>query len=195
MKKMHIVIAVIVIIIVMIISSFSKYEELNNLSIISNISISYKDGNYIVTMQEIIPSMENNKISYKYEYRTGSSKNMKKAFSSITNHSPKKIYLKKVQNIIIENNNKDKILKDFIKYQIKNKNINKDASIITTDSTLKKIIKVNSDYKYIDSILKDKRTSLKTITKYYKKNKRIKLPLLNIKNHELAFKKYVYSQV
>ena len=75
--------------------SCSQYEELNSLSIISNITIEKEKDMYNVVMQEIIPTKKENGVDYIYKYRNSSSKNMEKAIKNITNHSPKKIYLLK----------------------------------------------------------------------------------------------------
>ena len=79
-KKIYFILSFLLI---LMIGGCSKYEELNNLSIISNITITYKDGLYIVSMQEIIPQKGENKINYDYKYRTCSGKNLAKAFSNI----------------------------------------------------------------------------------------------------------------
>ena len=179
----------------LLLCSCSKYEELNNLAIISNITISYKDNNYIVTMQEIIPQKGQNKVDYDYKYRTGSDEKLSKAFSNIIDHSPKKIYLRRVQNIIIEYDNKDKILKEFLGYVIKENNISNEASLVVTKNDLSKFLKVNSDYKYIDSVIKNKKRILFTVKNLYKKKRKIKLPLLKINDKEIIFSKYVYLQV
>ncbi len=184
-----------IIIIVLLASSCSRYEELNNLSIISNIEIKYQDKKYVVIMQEVTPKKNDNNLSYVYTYRTGRSKNLKKAFDNIIDHSPKKIYLKKVQNIVIQNSNKDVIISEYLKNYKYFSILNSDSSIIISDNSLKKIMKINNDYRYIESILKNKKISYKEVLKKYKKNKRNKLPLLNINNNELEFKKYIYLHV
>ena len=181
-----------IVIILIFSSSCSKYEELNDLSIISNIEIKYENSKYIVIMQEITPKKNDNSFNYDYSYRTGSGKNINSTFSSIIDHSPKTIYLKKVQNIIIEKKNNKNIIKKLIKYQLSEKSISKNSSIIVSNNSLKKIMKISNDYKYIDSILKEKKVTLKDTLKTYKKNKRINIPLLKIKNNELVFKKYIY---
>lgn len=191
-KKIYIVVLVFI---SFMLSACSKYEELNNLSIISNITISYKDGIYVVSMQEIIPQKGENKVDYKYKYRTGSDKKLDRAFSNIIDHSPKRIYLRRVQNVIVENKNKDKILKEFLKYDKLKKNISKEASLVVTNSDLSKVLKINSDYKYIDSVLKDKKRTLFQIRGLYKKKRKIELPLLKINDKELVFSKYIYLQV
>lgn len=176
-------------------SACTKYEELNNLAIISNITITYKDKNYVVTMQEIIPQKSENKVDYDYKYRTGSDKSLTKAFSNIIDHSPKKIYLRRVQNIIVDYKDKDKIIEEFLKYDLKKKNINREASLVVTKNNLDKFLKINSNYKYIDSVLKDKKKILFRVSNLYKKKRSIKLPMLKINNKEIIFHKYVYLHV
>lgn len=178
-----------------LVSSCSRYEELDDLSIISNIEIKYKNNKFVVVMQEIIPKQNDNSFKYDYSYRTGSGKSINKAFSSIIDHSPKRIYLKKIQNIVIKKSHKKEIIKELIKYQVDNKNISKNSSVVISNNSLKSIMKINNDYKYIDSVLKDKKVLLKDVLHNNKKNKRIKIPLLNIKNNELILKKYTYLQV
>ena len=167
------------------------YKELNSLSIISNVTISKGDGKYNVVMQEIIPTKKEDGVSYVYKYRQSSDKNLEKAFLKITNHSPKMIYLNKVQNVIVTMDDKDDIIKEFIKYYNKMKGFNKHASLVIARNDLKKILKVNSDYKYIDSILKNNKKLLKDIGK----NKKIKVPAIKISNKELIFTKHYYVKI
>ena len=163
------------------------YEELNSLSIISNIAIKYQDNKYSVVMQEIIPKMSGNKINYVYKYRSSKAKSLKKAFKNIINHSPKKIYLNKVQNIIFYNKNKNITIKSFLKYS-KDITISQDLSLVVTEDDVLKTLKISSDYKYIDSVLKDKKTTLRKI----KKSDKVKVPIIKISDKELIFKKYFY---
>ena len=182
-KKIYFILSFLLI---LMIGGCSKYEELNNLSIISNITITYKDGLYIVSMQEIIPQKGENKINYDYKYRTGSGKNLAKAFSNIIDHSPKKIYLRRVQNVI---------MKAFLEYDRKYKNISREASIVLTKNDLGKVLKINSDYKYIDSVLKENKRTLYKVSGIYKKKKRLRIPLIKINDKELIFSKFIYLQV
>lgn len=179
--------------IILLTTSCSRYEELNNLSIISNIAITKSNNNYIVTMQEITPKANDNKIKYEYSYRTSTSKSINKSFSNIINHSPKKIYLEQVQNIIIENKNRDSIMKEFVKYN--NKDLNKKASLVLSNNDINSIMKINSNYKYINSVLKEHIITLKKIKKKTRKKERIYLPLIVKYNKELVFKKNVYLQL
>lgn len=170
-------------------SGCTKYEELNSLSLISSITIEKNNNIYKVTMQEIIPTKKENGVDYNYKYRTGNSKNIESAFNNIINHSPKKIYLKKTQNIIISNKNKKEIIVEFRKYiKKKKKEFNKETSIVIAENNLHKVLKVNSDYMYIDSVLKNKKLLLKDLSN----KEKIKIPILKIKNKELIFTKYYY---
>ena len=185
MKKIYLLV------IILLLVGCTKYEELNDLAIISNITISKINNEYNIVMQEIKPKNSDNKIDYNYKYRRSNSKELKKAFKNIINHSPKKIYLNKVQNIIISNTNSNEIINSFIKYAKEEKTFNKDLSIVIAKNDLDKILKVNSDYRYIDSILKNKKTTLKGIIK----KKKIKVPIIKIYNKELIFYKYNYLQL
>lgn len=175
-----------IILLIIICTGCIKYKELNSLSIISSITISKDDKKYNVTMQEIIPTKKEDGVSYIYKYRQSSNENLEKAFKKITNHSPKTIYLNKVQNVIITENNKDEIIKEFIEYYKKQKSFNKNTSLVIAKNDLKKVLKVNSNYQYIDSILKDKKIKLIDI----KDKKKIKVPAIKISNKELIFTKY-----
>ncbi len=177
---------ILIILLIIFCSGCMKYEELNSLSIISNITISKSNNNYNVVMQEIIPTKKEDGVSYIYKYRQSSDENLEKSIKKITNHSPKNIYLNKVQNVIIDIEDKDQIINEFLRYYKKNKNFNKYCSIVLAKKDLGKILKVNSDYKYIDSILKDKKRLLKDISN----QKKVKIPAIKISNKELIFTKY-----
>ena len=193
MKKVLYV--VLIIFSIFLLSGCSKYEELNNLAIISNITIEYKDDTFIVVMQAMMPQKKENKVDYDYKYHSSSNKSLNKAFSNIIDHSPKKIYLRRVQNVIISYKEREKIMKSFLKYNEEKKNISKEASVVATKNNLDKFLKVNSDYKYIDSVLKNNKQILFTIANSYKKKRKIKLPLLKINDKEIIFSKFIYLQV
>jgi len=180
-----------IIIIIFLCVGCTKYEELNSLSIISNITIDKDKDTYKVVMQEIIPSKKENGVSYNYKYRRGNAKKLDTAFKNIINHSPKKIYLKKVQNIIIGNKNKNEIIKELRKYLKNNKEFKGETSVVIAQNDLGNVLKVNSDYMYIDSVLKNKKVLLKDISS----TEKLKVPILKINNKELIFVKYYYLQV
>ena len=138
-------------------------------------------------MQEVESINKDSSIKYDYKYHSGKNKNLYKAFMQIINNSSKRIYLDKVQNIIIDDKDKKDILKD-LKKCYKKININKNTSIVISEDSIEKIMKINKDYKYIDSILKKKKFLLKDF------NKKKKVPIIKISNKELIFIKYYYLQ-
>ena len=96
-----------------------------------------------------------------------------------------------MQNIIISNDQKKEIIKEFQDYYQKQKEINKEGSIVIAKNKLHEVLKVNSDYMYIDSVLKNKKILLKELSN----KEKIKVPILKIKNKELIFDEYYYLQV
>lgn len=190
MKK-KVIYTVIITILILGTSTLTKYEELNNLAIISNINLAYKNGNYIITLQEIIPKKGDNKVKYEYKNSSITSRSIKKGFKKIKDYSHKKIYLKKVQNIILDYKSRKKVFNSFINYYKNNKEINKHSSIVITKLNIEKISKIDNNYKYLSSVLKNKNKTLSEIVKQYKKKKNIKIPLLVLNNKELLFKKYI----
>ena len=191
MKK-KVIYTIIITILILGTSTLNKYEELNNLDIINNINLSYKNKKYIITLQEIIPKKGDNKVKYEYKYSSITSNSIKKGFKKFKSYSHKKIYLKKVQNIIIDNKNRKKIFSSFIKYYKSNKEINKSSSIVITKLNIQKISEIDNNYKYISSVLKNKNTTLSETIKKDKKKKNVKIPFLVFNNKELLFKKYIH---
>lgn len=190
MKKILLLLTIII-----TITGCSKYKELNELSIISAITISYEKNEYHLILQEILPEKGENKVDYNYKYHESKSKNLNTAFKNIIGNSPKYIYLEKVQNIIIDNKEKEKISKAFFEYLKTNKNINKDANYIISKNSLKKVLKISNDYNYLTSILKKKKQTLKKLEKKIKKKQKLKVPVIKIDNKEILFVKYNYLQV
>lgn len=186
---------IILIILISFITGCSKYRELNHLSIISTITIDYKDGEYHLTLQEILPEKGENKVDYNYKYHESTSPNLSKAFNNIIGNSPKDIYLEKVQNVIISEKEKDKITKEFFKYLKKEKNINPNSNYIISKGNLKKVLKISNDYNYLSSILKSKKQNLLQLEKKIKKKQKLKVPVIKIDNKEILFVKYNYLQV
>ena len=100
-----------------------------------------------------------------------------------------------MQNVIIDYKNRKKIMKAFLEYDRKYKNISREASIVLTKNDLGKVLKINSDYKYIDSVLKENKRTLYKTSGIYKKKKRLRIPLIKINDKELIFSKFIYLQV
>lgn len=191
MKK-KIIYTIIITILILGTSTLTKYEEINNLSIISNIEITYKNNKYKIIFQEIVPIQKDSKIKYEYKYTSITSNSINKSFKKIKSYSHKNIYLKKVQNIIINHSNYKKTINSFIKYYNNSNDINRNTNILITKLSIKNIFKIDNNYKYISSVLKNKNISLNDMIKKYKKNKKIKIPLVITNNNELLFKKYLY---
>ena len=117
MKK---IILILLIIIELFIIKIPKYEELNNLAIIKEIAIEYKENKYTMYLKEIIPIKDNQGINYKYKIYKETSSTIKKAYNKIKNKTKKKIYLNKVQKLKTNIKNTNKIKNEL---QIKPKSI------------------------------------------------------------------------
>ena len=72
-----------VIIFLIIFIGNKNYIELNNLAIITNISIVKEKDNYKVTFQEIIPKREDNKVVKNFKYYTNTSNSLQHAFYNL----------------------------------------------------------------------------------------------------------------
>ena len=117
MKK---IILILLIIIELFIIKIPKYEELNNLAIIKEIAIEYKENKYTIYLKEIIPIKDNQGINYKYKIYKETSSTIKEAYNKIKKKTKKKIYLNKVQKLKTNIKNTNKIKKEL---QIKPKSI------------------------------------------------------------------------
>lgn len=113
-------ILILLIIIELFIIKIPKYEELNNLAIIKEIAIEYKENKYTIYLKEIIPIKDNQGINYKYKIYKETSSTIKKAYNKIKNKTKKKIYLNKVQKLKTNIKNTNKIKNEL---QIKPKSI------------------------------------------------------------------------
>lgn len=174
-----------IIIFIFLIIGSHNYKELNDIAIITNISISEKNNNYQVTLQEIIPKKEDNKIVKDYKYYTNTSSTLKQIFHKLEEDVTKEIYLEHLENIIINTTNIKIIynLDDILNSDLDNFNI------ILTEDNPEKIIKYSNNYKYINSIIKDNIT-LRSIKKAQLENKKIKIPIIKLENNKLFFYKY-----
>lgn len=85
-----------------------KYNELNNLAIIDNIGVSFKEDNYTIYLREIIPTKDNNKMHYEYKIYDVTTNNLDIALHLLQTKTKKQLYLKKVKSLII-NTESDKI--------------------------------------------------------------------------------------
>ncbi len=77
-----------------------KYVELNNLAIIEDVGISYQEGKYYLYLKEVIPTKDDNGISYKYKYYEGVDEELMDSLKQIKGKTKKKLYLKKIKYLI-----------------------------------------------------------------------------------------------
>ena len=180
MKKL-----VYILVFILLLLGSHNYKDLNNIAIITNISIEKQNNNYKVTLQEIIPKRIDNNIKYDYKYYTNTNKNIKTAFNEIDNDITKDIYLEHLENIVIKDNNLN-IIKDL--ESIINPDLD-NFNIILSETNPKEIIKYSKNYKYINKIIKDN-TTLRSIKKSSLEHNQIKIPVLKIDNKKLIFYKY-----
>lgn len=124
------IILILIIILELIIIKIPKYTELNNLAIIKEIGIEYKENTYTLYLKEIIPTKDNQGINYGYKIYKESATSINKAYNKIKSKTKKKLYLNKVQ-LIITNTNKTKQIKKEL--QIKPK------SVIHSNNVYKKL--------------------------------------------------------
>ena len=175
-----------VIIFLIIFIGNKNYIELNNLAIITNISIVKEKENYKVTFQEIIPKREDNKVVKNFKYYTNTSNSLQHAFYNLEEDVTKEVYLEHLENIIIKTDDVNIIydLNKFLKSDLDNFNI------ILSETDPVKILDYNNSYKYVNNLIKDNIT-LRSIKKAKLENKKIKIPIVKIdKNKRLIFYKY-----
>lgn len=128
MKKIFIIL---IIILGAYIIKIPTYVELNNLAIIEQIAINYKNEYYTIYLKEIIPKKDENGINYEYAYYKASGKNIKSTLNKLNNKTKKKLYLKKVKSLITNLNTTKKVIKEL--------NINPQNIIHTKKDIYKKL--------------------------------------------------------
>ncbi len=128
MKKIFIIL---IIILGAYIIKIPTYVELNNLAIIEQIAINYKNEYYTIYLKEIIPKKDENGINYEYTYYKASGKNIKSTLNKLNNKTKKKLYLKKVKSLITNLNTTKKVIKEL--------NINPQNIIHTKKDIYKKL--------------------------------------------------------
>ena len=163
----------------------NNYQELNNISIITNIGIDKINSTYNIIYQEIIPIKSDNKLQNKYKYYEVSGTTLDECFKKINEIISKNIYYDHLENIIITSNNSNiiKNLNNYFKNDLDNFNI------VFAKNNIKKIIKYNNNYKYINSIIKNK-IDYRTYKKSKIEHKKIRIPIIEIKDDILIFYKY-----
>ena len=151
-----------------------KYQELNNMAIITTIGIDKKDDQYEITLKETIPRKAENKVASDYKYYKATGKTVKEAIENAEENSSKDIYLKQVQNIMITDTSlAKKIPNDF-----------KNTIVLFRVKNLDKVLRTNSNYKYLNNLAKEKTVTLKQI----RKNSKKKIPFIKVYKQELLIK-------
>ncbi len=110
MKKIFIII---IIILGSIIFKIPEYVELNDLAIIENMAVEYKDSRYTVYLKEIIPKKDENGINYDYKYYNASDIDLDDVYKKLKAKTKKKLYYKSVKSLIINLEKSDEIVKIF----------------------------------------------------------------------------------
>lgn len=160
--------------IIFLLTGCIKYQELNNMAIITTIGIDKDKNTYHITLKETIPKKAENKVSSDYKYYQGSGKNIEEALENASDNSSKDIYLKQVQNIMVTNPKYLKHTPQFLKNSI----------VLFRVKNLNKVLKINSNYKYLNNLAKDKTITLKDI----RKNPKKKIPSIKVYKNELLIK-------
>ncbi len=163
----------------------NNYQELNSISIITNIGITKNKDNYNMIYQEIIPTREDDSIKNKYKYYSTVGNSLEECMKKLDEKITKKIYLEHLENIII-NTDDNKLILDF-NHIFDNEFDN--FNVYITYNKVKDVIKYSNNYKYINNLVDNKITYKKIkINKY--ENRKSMLPVIGIKNKNLVFIKY-----
>ena len=118
MKKIFLTL---IIILELLIIKIPEYNELNNISIIEEISVIKQNNKYHITFKEIIPIKENNSLTYKYKEHKIKTNDLTKSLEEISKTTKKKLYLSKTKSLTTNLTYSNKIIK---LYKIKPKIIN-----------------------------------------------------------------------
>ena len=108
MKK----ILIIILLIPTLFIKIPEYVELNNLIIIDTIIIQEENNHIKIYLKEIIPTKNNQGITYKYKYYQEEGNDIKNIISKIKKNTNKKIYLQKAKKLITNKKNTDIIKKE-----------------------------------------------------------------------------------
>ncbi len=163
----------------------NNYQELNSISIITNIGITKNKDNYNLIYQEIIPIREDDSIKNKYKYYSSSGNSIEECMKKLDDKITKKIYLEHLENVIINTDSNKLILNLNNVFDNERDNFN----IYITDDKVKNIIKYGNNYKYINNLVDKKITYKKVkINKY--ENRKTMIPVIGMKSNNLVFIKY-----
>ena len=140
---------ILVIFLLLISTSCIKYNDLNKLSIIKTIGISYNDS-YTLYAEIYEEIKKDNEPKTKILEING--KTIEESFNKLKSFSNKEIFLSHIDLLILDQNLKDENYQDIINYILNNHNFRNDFNCIFS-SNIKKLLK-NSQYNEIEDFLK-----------------------------------------
>ncbi len=190
---------ILIIIILLISTSCIKYNDLNELSIIKSIGISYNNSYtlYAEIYEEIKKDNEPKTRIYELHGET-----IEETFNKLKSFSNKEIFLSHIDLLILDKNLKDKNYQEIINYTLNNHDFRNDFNCIFS-SNIKKLLR-NSQYNEIKDFLKSNRESKEIINLSFDEvisnflnNKSIYLSMINY-NRGIKYLnnyKYYHNQI
>lgn len=160
---------IILILAIFLTSGCYDYVELNDLSIISGISVDYKDKNYEVTYEILNDQKEGQEASSKQAITVSAKgKNIAEAFNNAAKETPKKPYYAHLKTLVISEEVATNKLESLIDYFLRNTDIRSEFdTVIAKDITAKELLE-SSDKD--NPVISDLIESLLKNNKYYKNN-------------------------
>lgn len=145
------------------------YIELNNLSIISGISIDYKDDFYVVAYEILNEQKQGSDSSTQNSIVVeGKGKTIAEAFNNTAKETPKKTYYAHLKTLIVSEEIAKNKLEDIIDFFLRNTDIRSEFNtVISKDITAKDMLSSsNKDHPIISDLIE----TLLNTNKYYKNN-------------------------
>ena len=164
MKKL-----LILVITIFLTSGCYDYVELNDLSIISGISVDYKEDNYEIAYEILNDQKEGQETSNKPAIIvTGKGKTVSEAFNNAAKETPKKPYYAHLKCLVISEEVAERKLEGIIDYFLRNTDIRSEFdTVIAKDITAKKLLSSSTKN---NPVVSDLIESLLKNNKYYKNN-------------------------
>ena len=159
----------ILIITILLTSGCYDYVELNDLSIISGISVDYKEDNYVIAYEILNDQKEGQETSNKKAIIVSASgKNIAEAFNNAAKETSKKPYYAHLKTLIISEEVATKRLENLIDYFLRNTDIRSEIdTVIAKDITAKELLESSTKN---NPVVSDLIESLLKNNKYYKNN-------------------------
>lgn len=152
----------ILILFILVLGGCYNYHELNELGIVNAISIDKNEDNYIINVQIINTSKNDDTDFIIYE---GIGKTIEDAFLNISSSLSKNIYLNSVKFIIINENLALNGIHNVLEYIKNNKEINKEFYLLISKNSNDEILKLIDKLENIDT--KKMKEILKIDNEYY----------------------------